>query len=78
MRQLSEEEMNILEQMPASVSGVGKETAGPVAPEAEVINEEETSQLAAMIGTQVGYKQREEARSNAIQEEAACYRCKHF
>ena len=71
MRQLSEEEMNILEQMPASVSGVGQETAGPVAPEAEVINEEETSKLASMIGTQVGYKQREQDRSNAIQEEAA-------
>ena len=71
MRQLSEEEMNILEQMPASVSGVGKETADPNAPKSEVTNEEETSKLASMLGTQVGYKQREAERSNAIQEEAA-------
>ena len=70
MRQLSEEEMNILEQMPASVSGVGKETADPSTPTPEVTNEEETSKLASMIGTTVGYKQREADRSKASQEDA--------
>ena len=65
MRQLSEEEMNILEQMPENVSGVGKkEAAGPV--EAVTPVEESTSELASMIGQQVGYKQREAERSTEL------------
>ncbi len=71
MRQLSEEEMNILEQMPDNVSGVKQETAEPVAPvETDQISNEDRNNLAAMIGTQIGYKQREKERSNSIQEDA--------
>ena len=39
---MTQEEMNILEQMPASVSGVGKETADPSTPTTEVTNKEVT------------------------------------
>lgn len=68
MRQLSEEEMNILEQMPENVSGIKKEPAEPA--DVPVETPEVTSELASMIGTQVGYKAREQERSNTIQEDA--------
>lgn len=70
MRQLSEEEKTILEQMPENVSGYKKETAEPVVIQETPESVEETNELASMIGTQVGYKQREQELSKSVQEEA--------
>ena len=89
MRQLSEEEMNILKQMPANVSGVDDATndtvdtkdeqrfhdgmAQPVTPAVTPVENTDHEKLVDMIGKKVGYKQNEETRSKVMQEEAATH-----
>lgn len=76
MRQLSDEEMNILEQMPANVSGVAdkpnKESSERVQTEKKETIEDASKQidneLAQMIGQTVGYKQNEAKREDEMQE----------
>lgn len=89
MRQLSEEEMNILKQMPANVSGVDDATndtvdtkdeqrfhdgmAQDVTPAVTPVENTDHEKLVGMIGKKVGYKQNEETRSKVMQEEAATH-----
>ena len=81
MRHLSEEEMNILEQMPDNVSGVSahKEAAEPTVdttnaqseqPNGEQLSETQ-SQLSSMLGARVGYKEQENLRKELMAAEAA-------
>ena len=81
MRHLSEEEMNILEQMPDNVSGVTthKESAEPTVEttntqsEQPIIKQENNTrnELTSMLGTRVGYKEQETLRKASMQEDAA-------
>lgn len=76
MRQLSDEEMAIISQMPENVSGVEKkeaekETKKPT--DNEVVTIMETSidnELAQMIGQTVDYKKSEQKRTDDMQQEA--------
>lgn len=82
MREISEEEKDILRQMPANVSGVEEHSNEN---KQENVNEDkaivpETPQeqsdrekLMGMIGKKVGYKQAEETRSKVMQNEAAAH-----
>ena len=74
MRQLSEEEMNVLKQMPGNVSGVENMDEQPATvaeqiPETQPVQDDK-AKLEAMLGQKVGYKQAEEARSSEMQETA--------
>ena len=82
MRQISEEEMNILKQMPDNVSGVtnvnnqpatsveaqeNTQAKTPTAP----AEPSETEKLMGMLGKKVGYKQEEDNRTQSMQSTAA-------
>lgn len=76
MRHLSEEEQKILEQMPDNVSGVSinKESAAPIVETPNTNSEHsmpQNSELTSMLGTRVGYKEKETLRKDEMQEEAA-------
>ncbi len=82
MRQLSEEEIAILNEMPANVSGVEQNsqnvesnmtqetTQDDTAPTTVGFSDSEREQLMGMLGKKVGYKAREEQRHQDMQQEA--------
>ena len=82
MRQISEEEMNILKQMPDNVSGVtnvNNQPATPVEAQENIqaktptapAEPSETEKLMGMLGKKVGYKQEEDNRTQSMQATAA-------
>lgn len=72
MRQVSDEEMDILKQMPANVSGVADEDQSPKTQQEQPKQSEQADRekLMSMLGQKVGYKQAEEQRSNEMLETA--------
>lgn len=66
MRELTDEEKNILEQMPSNVSGINDVPQHVQQPPMPDIDEE----LKGMIGQTVGYKEREKTREQDLQEVA--------
>lgn len=75
MRQVTEDELNILRQMPENVSGVHSDT------ESENVNDQQSKtnieqqetdrdKLMSMLGKKVGYKEAEQQRKTQMQEDA--------